>query len=60
MSESTGKDDRQAVKRELPQAPQPPEVRSSRLLTTLGIAGALAGLLIVFVFQVTLPAIEAH
>ncbi len=59
MSGSTG-NDRQPLKRELPQAPQPPEVKSSRLLSTLGIAGALAGLLIVFVYQVTLPAIEAH
>lgn len=60
MNESTGPDDRQSVKRELPLAPQQPEVKSSRLLTTLGIAGALAGLLIVFVFQVTQPAIQAH
>ncbi len=54
------RDDRPEVRRTLPQAPAAPEVKSSRLLATLGIAGALAGLLIVFVYQVTLPAIEAH
>lgn len=47
-------------RRELPQAPRPTEVKSSRLLLTLGTAGALAGLLIVFVHQVTQPAIQAH
>ncbi len=53
-------DDRPPARRTLPQAPAQPEVKSSRLLATLGVAGALAGLLIVFVYQVTLPAIEAH
>jgi Na+-translocating ferredoxin:NAD+ oxidoreductase subunit G len=46
-----------------PAAPSPPagpEVRSSRLLATLGGAGALAGLLIVLAFEWTLPAIEAN
>ncbi len=60
MSGSEHPDDRQPTRRPLPQAPVPAEVKSSRLLATLGIAGALAGLLIVFVYQVTLPAIEAH
>jgi Na+-translocating ferredoxin:NAD+ oxidoreductase subunit G len=36
------------------------EVRSFRLLATLGGAGALAGLLIVLAFEWTLPAIEAN
>jgi len=39
----------------------PPEEASSlRMVATLGAAGALAGLLIVGVFTVTLPPIEAH
>lgn len=42
------------------EVPSVPEVQSSRLLATLGTAGALAGLLIVFVFQATEPAISAH
>lgn len=47
--------------RPLPQAtPEAPEVSTAKLLTTLGTAGALAGLLIVMVYQVTLPAIQAH
>jgi Na+-translocating ferredoxin:NAD+ oxidoreductase subunit G len=37
-----------------------PSVSPVRLLLTLGGAGALAGLLIVGVYQGTLPAIEAH
>lgn len=37
-----------------------PEVRSSKLVTTLGAAGALAGLLIVLAYQSTLPAVEAN
>ncbi len=44
-------------------APQPPgsqEVPPWKLLSTLGTAGALAGLLIVFVFVGTEPAIKAH
>lgn len=36
------------------------DVPSWRLLTTLGTAGAAAGLLIVLVFRATEPAIEAH
>jgi len=36
------------------------EVSSLRMILTLGAAGALAGLLIVMVFNATLPAIEAH
>jgi len=47
--------------RPLPQAtPEAPDVSTAKLLTTLGTAGALAGLLIVMVYQVTLPAIQAH
>jgi len=42
-------------------APDPgPSVSPLRLLLTLGGAGALAGFLIVAVYQATLPAIEAH
>lgn len=44
----------------LPQPPIRVEVPTSRLLATLGTAGALAGLLIVFVHQLTQPAIQAH
>lgn len=55
-----GNGDAAAAGRESPQAPQLPEVNSSRLLLTLGIAGALAGLLIVLVFQVTQPTIRAY
>ncbi len=38
----------------------PEEASSLRMVATLGVAGALAGLLIVGVFTVTLPTIEAH
>ena len=41
-------------------APVADDVRSWKLLTTLGGGGALAGLLIVVAFQWTLPRIEAH
>lgn len=41
-----------------PDRPVALEVRSPRLLVTLGGAGALAGLLIVLVYEWTLPAIE--
>ncbi len=49
-------------KRVLPQAPPPQreEVASWRLLVTLGSAGVVAGLLLVFVHQVTQPAIQAY
>ncbi len=60
VSDDGASRDTGAVRRELPQAPGPPVVRSSRLLATLGTAGALAGLLIVFVHQATQPAIQAH
>jgi electron transport complex protein RnfG len=40
--------------------PVRPELPSWRLVSTLAIAGALAGTLIVFVFQATQPAIQAH
>jgi electron transport complex protein RnfG len=47
------------TRRELPLAGQA-EVPSWRLLLTLGTAGALAGLLIVFVYQMTQPRIQAY
>jgi electron transport complex protein RnfG len=52
-------------KRTLPQAgsqgpPEQTEVPSWHLLVTLGTAGALAGLLIVFVYQATQPRIQAY
>ncbi len=37
-----------------------PHVPAWRLFSTLGAGGALAGLLLVFVFQLTQPAIQAH
>jgi electron transport complex protein RnfG len=40
--------------------PAPAEVKPSSLLATLGIAGAVAGALLVVVFGLTLPAIEAN
>ncbi len=40
--------------------PAPPRVPSSRLIATLGIAGALAGLALVLVFQWAQPRILAH
>lgn len=43
-----------------PPPPPPLEVPARRLLATLGTAGALAGLLVVLVFQVTEPRIRAH
>ena len=43
-----------------PPAPQQEEVSPLRLVATLGIAGALAGFLIVFVYVATLPAITAY
>lgn len=43
-----------------PDIPEQPEVQSGRLLATLGTAGALAGLLIVIVFQSTEPTIRAY
>jgi electron transport complex protein RnfG len=47
--------------RVLPQAgPQQEEVSSWRLLLTLGTTGALAGLLIVFVYGATQPRIQAY
>ena len=41
-------------------APEPTEVRASRLLATLGVGGAAAGVLLVIAFGVTLPTIEAN
>jgi electron transport complex protein RnfG len=40
--------------------PQPPQIKTLRLVTTMAAAGALAGLLIVVVFQATLPAVLAN
>ena len=40
--------------------PAPPAVKTSTLLTTLGVGGAIAGLLLVVVYGLTLPAIEAN
>ncbi len=57
----SGADDGNGGGRVLPQAPpQREEVPSWRLLVTLGSAGAIAGLLLVFVYQVTQPAIQAY
>ncbi|NIN73455.1 MAG: FMN-binding protein [Gemmatimonadetes bacterium] len=48
-------------RRVLPQVgPERQEVPSWRLLVTLGSAGAIAGLLLVFVYQATQPAIQAY
>ncbi len=44
--------------REMP--PETPPVSAFRLLATLGLAGALSGLLLVIVFQLTQPRIQAH
>jgi electron transport complex protein RnfG len=46
--------------RGLPMAPTQKDVPSWRLLLTLGMAGALAGLLIVFVHEGTQPRIQAY
>jgi electron transport complex protein RnfG len=44
-----------------PRAPEaPPDVKTSSLLTTLGAGGAIAGLLLVIVYVLTLPAIEEN
>jgi electron transport complex protein RnfG len=40
--------------------PAPAEVRASSLLITLGVGGAVAGLLLVIAFGLTLPRIEAN
>jgi electron transport complex protein RnfG len=40
--------------------PEPAEVRASSLLATLGVGGAVAGLLLVLAFGITLPRIEAN
>lgn len=41
-------------------APSPPQVKSARLIATMAAAGAVAGFLIIVVFQATLPAILAN
>jgi electron transport complex protein RnfG len=43
-----------------PNAPAPPRISSVRLMSTMGGAGALAGLLIVAVYQLTLPTVQAN
>ncbi|MBI4410326.1 MAG: RnfABCDGE type electron transport complex subunit G [Gemmatimonadetes bacterium] len=43
-----------------PAPPDEPRTPAWRLLATLGSGGALAGLLLVVVYQLTLPRIEAH
>ncbi len=43
-----------------PPPPVVPETPAWRLVATLAVAGTLAGLLLVFVFQATAPAIAAH
>jgi electron transport complex protein RnfG len=43
-----------------PNAPAPPRISSIRLMSTMGGAGALAGLLIVAVYQLTLPTVQAN
>ena len=40
--------------------PAPPAVKTSSLLATLGVGGVIAGLLLVVVYSLTLPAIEAN
>lgn len=41
-------------------APVPPQIKSARLIATMAAAGAVAGFLIIVVFQATLPAILAN
>ena len=41
-----------------PEPPQAPQTPMTRLIGTLALAGAMAGLLIVVVYELTLPAIE--
>lgn len=43
-----------------PNTPPAPQIKSARLVATMAVAGAVAGLLIIVVFQATLPAILAH
>jgi len=45
---------------ESPSFPKPDEPSSARLVATLGFAGLLSGLIIVSVFETTLPAINAY
>ncbi|MBI1963980.1 MAG: hypothetical protein HYS37_11455, partial [Candidatus Rokubacteria bacterium] len=45
----------------VPEAPAPPAVvKTTSLLTTLGVGGVIAGVLLVVVYSLTLPAIEAN
>ncbi|MBI4254145.1 MAG: RnfABCDGE type electron transport complex subunit G [Candidatus Rokubacteria bacterium] len=45
----------------VPEAPAPPAVvKTTSLLTTLGAGGVIAGVLLVVVYSLTLPAIEAN
>lgn len=43
-----------------PNAPAAPQIKSARLIATMAAAGAVAGFLIIVVFQATLPAILAN
>lgn len=43
-----------------PNTPAAPQIKSARLVATMAVAGAVAGLLIIVVFQATLPAILAN
>jgi electron transport complex protein RnfG len=57
----SGSGEANGSRRVLPQAqPQREDVPAWRLLVTLGSAGAIAGLLLVFVYQATQPAIQAY
>lgn len=44
----------------VPAAPQAPQVSSLRLVATLALAGALAGVLLVLAYEATLPVITAN
>jgi len=59
MSEEAQMDQRTAAAAAPPPIEEA-EVSSVKLILTLGVAGALAGLLLVFVYNLTLPRIEAH
>jgi len=48
------------MSRKNPSVPTRAEPSSARLVATLGLAGLLSGLVIVTVYQTTLPAITAY
>ena len=56
----TDSDQTQAAAQTPAPVPEPTEVRATRLLATLGVGGAAAGVLLVIAFGVTLPTIEAN